>query len=220
MSPPQAADPLRAEPPSPEAERTRAWLSALADGQADAAEPACRAFGQSDDAKATWHRYQLIGDVLRSADLVPSGVGAAEHDAAFLSRLRQRLAAEPAVLAPKPLEPVAVPVADDSRRSVALAARGHPRWLVPMAAAAGVAVVAGLVVLGGVGRTGPASPVLATADPAGGTLLRSAELDEYLRAHRLQRGAVVPMLPGGGLQQTELTAEPAAVPPPAADGRR
>lgn len=214
----------------------RAWLSALADGQADALEPACHAFGTDPEARATWHRYQLIGDVLRSSEL--ASVQPAS-DARFLHGLRERLATEPAVLAPAPLPAPATPLSD-SRREAALSTstgRRPQRWVLPVAAAAGVAVVAGMVAVGGVGvgtgGRGAGAPSLAQAD-TNAPMLRSAEIDEYLRAHRLQRGAVVPMMPGSGLQQTELSLSPLNLGPagvrpqsvpraasvPVADGRR
>ncbi|MFM7703871.1 MAG: RseA family anti-sigma factor, partial [Rubrivivax sp.] len=110
------------------------WLSAAADGDADALDRALRALREGDGAasrvRADWHVYHLIGDVLRTPDLAtPPG-----HDAAFMAGLRERLAAEPVVLTPAALR-VETPRA--------------ARWRLPVAAvasAAGVAVVAGLLV--------------------------------------------------------------------------
>ena len=68
-------------------------VSALADGHlgddefAQVIDKVCR----NDDLRATWHAYHVVGDVLRS------GVHATCSDTSrFLSRLQQRLAAEPA----------------------------------------------------------------------------------------------------------------------------
>lgn len=210
-------------------EHRRALLSALADGRADALAPACRAFADDAEARATWHRYQLIGDVLRSSDLAPVRPGAA---ADFLGALRERLAAEPVVLAPAPLPAPPVP-AEDSRRALALEnTRETPRetapvtatpsarrqrWLMPLAAAAGVVAVVGMVRVSGVGLPDRGAAGLAAAE-AQGPMLRNAELDEYLRAHRLQRAAAVPMMPGAGLQQTELSGVAAGGPPASAAG--
>jgi sigma-E factor negative regulatory protein RseA len=204
-------------------ERRRAWLSALADGRPDALDPASRAFAEDAEARATWHRYQLIGDVLRSTDLARDRPGAA---ADFLGTLRERLAAEPAVLAPAPLPAPPVP-AEDSRRALAREAprvaavpsARRQRWVLPLAAAAGVVAVVGMVRVSGVGLPdrGAAGASLAAAE-AQGPVLRNAELDEYLRAHRLQRAAVVPMMPGAGFHQTELSGVTAgALPASAAD---
>src|SRR5689334_13843162 len=76
-------------------ESSRRILSALADGDATRAFQAWR---DDPDARAAWHSYQLIGDVLRSEDLACEP----EADQAFLVALRARLADEPVVLAPQP----------------------------------------------------------------------------------------------------------------------
>ncbi|MFY9513712.1 MAG: sigma-E factor negative regulatory protein, partial [Rubrivivax sp.] len=65
---------------TPDEER-RALLSALVDGECDSARAGCDAWREDADARATWHRYQLIGDVLRSDDLATHP----QRDAAFLA---------------------------------------------------------------------------------------------------------------------------------------
>jgi sigma-E factor negative regulatory protein RseA len=186
----------------------RPWLSALVDGEADAAEAARGLAAWADSqplARQRWHLYQLIGDVLRSEDLA----SAPDHDARFLRRLRGRLDREPALLAPQRLP--AAPSAAARRAS----------WLMPTALAAsvmGLATVltvwlqpairpsgaAGLVV-----ASAPAATV-AAADPAriaavassedaasGARVLRDARLDRYLQAHREYATALPGSLPGG-----------------------
>ncbi len=76
---------------------SREALSALADGEASAAEVAqvCAAWRGDGDARATWHDYHLIGDVMRSQEAAGVSSGAA-----FLQQFRERLAQEPVVLAP------------------------------------------------------------------------------------------------------------------------
>jgi sigma-E factor negative regulatory protein RseA len=177
-------------------------LSALMDGELDAAAAARLAESCRHDARlcATWHNYHLIGDVMRSQDLAqPPG-----HDAAFVQRLRERLAAEPVLLAPAPT-PVAAP---ERRRRL------------PRRAWAASAVAAGAMAVGGVlvvtrlqaPELRPAGQVLAqapqdaaqplaligtTAVPAvrapvpaaavaeaDDRLLRDARLDRYLVAHK------------------------------------
>lgn len=103
-------------------------LSALADGQLTPEEAARAVADWAEDATArqAWHAYHLTGDVLRSEELAP----APGHDEQFLSGLRERLDAEPAVLAPAPWR---------ARRSA-----WRP-WRAPAAAAAGVVAVAGVV---------------------------------------------------------------------------
>src|SRR5471032_2121045 len=91
-------------------ESSRRILSALADGDATDSEAAraFQAWRDDPDARASWHAYQLIGDVLRSDDLAVEPAA----DERFLVALRARLADEPVVLAPQPradAEPVALP---------------------------------------------------------------------------------------------------------------
>jgi sigma-E factor negative regulatory protein RseA len=138
-------------------ESSRRILSALADGDATDSEAtrAFQAWRDDADARASWHAYQLIGDVLRSEDLAVEPAA----DAAFLVALRTRLADEPVVLAPQPrveAEPAAVPIA-------ANAAGRTRRWQGPVAMAAGF-----LVVIGGLNIVRPFS------HGAGGTLASNA----------------------------------------------
>jgi sigma-E factor negative regulatory protein RseA len=171
---------------------TRAWLSALADGEAQAADPACTRWRDDAEARRTWHAYQLIGDVMRSDDLARP----ASRDAAFLAGLRERLAAEPVVLAPAPS---------------AAPARRRQHWLLPVAAAAGFVVVAGVLVVARVGQPGAEAPAaLATAtgtatDRAPMVVVRDERLDEFLRAHQAARGGVTVAAPGGALRRVEMT---------------
>ena len=167
-----------------------AWrerLSALADGELEDVAPLCAAWRAQVEVRETWHTYHLIGDVLRSEDLAV----APARDAALLGRLRDRLAAEPTVLAPEP----------------ARATTEHDRrWSMRAA----MAVTAGVVAVGGIyglmrpaaGPTTvaaidpPATPapvravVPAEAEPvvviANGNLrlIRDARLDAYLAAHK------------------------------------
>ena len=90
-------------PPAADPDGARASLSALADGDATAVDQALRHWRDDEQARRTWHAYQLIGDVMRSEDLAR----APARDAAFMAGLRQRLAAEPAIVAPLPAAPAA-----------------------------------------------------------------------------------------------------------------
>ena len=188
--------------PPVDANDPRWLLSALADGEADVTELArgCAAWSAGDAAaREHWHAYHLIGDVLRSENLA----SAPGHDRAFLERLSLRLDDEPAVLAPQPLQPAA-----PARR------RG---WALPMAMAAGVMALATVLVLTLSPGGGPAAPLLAAAPaapaviavaasaapvvaevaPPGGRIVRDAQLDRYLRAHRDYATALPGSLPGG-----------------------
>jgi len=187
-------------------------LSALMDGELEASAlgRACGQWRESPEARAQWHAYHLIGDVLRSEDLSAD----AAHDAAFLASFRQRLAQEPVVLAPTPLVAVPVQAAAAPRRS----------WAAPAAVAAGFVAVAGVLLVsqmsGGLSLRGsPADANLAAAsavqpalvvsatepgDPPAvvlnGQLIRDARLDEYLSAHKKFGGSSVPGGPSGFLR--------------------
>lgn len=184
--------------------RSRERLSSLMDGDcsADAVASACRHWRQDADARAQWHAYHLIGDVLRSEDLSRRS-GA---DAEFLQAVRLRLAQEPVVLAPA-VVPLAAPleVEADARQTAAVGAGGGDRrahrsrfhlrrWVAPVGMAAGVALVAGAVLVtrpGGGGSGGPTlatapqttiSPVQTAAGPS--TARPDSELVRYLDAHQ------------------------------------
>lgn len=195
-------------------------LSSLMDGEGDpgAAVRACGLWRDDAAARATWHRWHLIGDVLRSEDLASDS----RRDLAFLQTLRARMAREPVVLAP-PAEP-AVPAAV----AAVAARRSWRRWSGIAAVAAGFFVVAGtVVVMNSVTPTAADAPSLAqSAPPAGvvpvvagkttaaaaatapatavpaepefivvnGEVIRDARLDRYLAAHRpLGAGAAAVM---------------------------
>jgi sigma-E factor negative regulatory protein RseA len=181
-------------------------LSSLADGEwhsesgavPDGVQQACRLWAVDADARQTWHAYQLIGDVLRCEDLAQT----AEHDAAFLSALRQRLAAEPVVLAPKTAA-VAVP---SSAPTGAAGRAGFGRYGIAAAASAGFVLLGAVILALRPAATGPA-PLLAAAEPptlvANGKLIRDAQLDRYLRAHREIGLAQPSALPGGAMRSVE-----------------
>lgn len=167
----------------------RQWISDLADGrlQASALDGACRAWAEDGESRRTWHAYHLIGDVLRSEDLSADARG----DAAFLASFRQRLAAEPVVLAPV-----------RRRRQV---------WLAPVAAAAGFVAVAGVVVV-----LRQAAPVPGAGPQMAQGLLpvqtqvqreadarHQARVQAYLRAHRDAFAGAPAALPGGGVRTVE-----------------
>jgi sigma-E factor negative regulatory protein RseA len=184
----------------------REWISELVDGQAgpDLLARGCEAWAADAELRRTVYTYHLIGDVLRSDDLA----GRPAADAAFLSALRARLAGEPVVLAPGPA-------------TAAMPVRSHrPLWVVPVALAAGVVAVAGVLVAlepevagglpgpgpKGLGGAGQARPELVRLDDS--TMLRNAQVDEYLRAHRETLAGAPPALPGGALRSVELQLSP------------
>lgn len=172
-------------------------LSALLDGESDVAQAMTftRRWRTDGQLQRDWDTYHLIGDALRSEDLCRQG-----SPDRFMTGLRERLAAEPVVLAPTPLPARA-------RRN---------RWMRPMSAAAGVVAVAGSVWLLPVRQglqNGPAlataptaqqlSPTAAaTAAPAAATR-SGAHWNRYLAAHQqFPSGAgVVPV--SGYLRQAD-----------------
>lgn len=130
-------------------------LSRLVDGEATAGEAAalCAAWRQSEPLRGRWHEWHLIGDVMRSEELS----GAPQRDEAMLKALRERLALEP------------VPLAPAAWRWQGLATKPlAQRWLAPVAAAAGVVAVAGVLVMAQLGlpEPSPASGVQALAPAA------------------------------------------------------
>ncbi len=189
-------DPRRS-PPTEHDDPPGAWLSALVDGRAEGLDEACSRWRDDTALRRDWHAYHLIGDVMRSEDLAsPPG-----HDAAFLAGLRQRLAAEPVVLAPAPPQ------------------RRRPAWLVPAAAAAGFAVVAGALVVARMGQDAPGTGALVAQDsppplqvgtrvetPTG--MVRDAALDQYLRAHRQIGPSLAISTPGYPLRNADYVTTP------------
>lgn len=204
---------------TPDEER-RALLSALVDGECDSARAGCDAWREHADARATWHRYHLIGDVLRSEDLAARP----QRDEAFLAALRSRLADEPVVLAP---------AAAAAPASAAPAARRRAQaWLMPAAVAAGFVAVAGVLVVARLGGPQADAPQLAVGAPAQpglrlagseaptaaalvieGRFVRDAQLDAYLRAHREALGGAPVALPGGAPRSIEVLAPMTATSP-------
>jgi sigma-E factor negative regulatory protein RseA len=206
-------------------------LSALVDGElhAGAVSGVCGRWRNDASSRATWHAYQLIGDVLRSEDLASD----AARDSAFLSALRVRLAAEPVVLAP---EPVVVPAALAPTGSVARRRRWH--WAAPSAVAAGFVAVAGVLVVtrsptspspvpaastslaAAVPQAEPqqtvatpvvvAAPAAPTAEPqssvATGQVIRDAGLDRYLAAHKHFAGSSALGVPSAFLRSATVDA--------------
>lgn len=185
---------------SRETEQTRErlhQLSALMDGEVDAlsSAAACQVWRDDAAARSSWHVWHVIGDVLRSDELVRD----ARRDAAFVATLRARLESEPVVVAPQ--------------RPSLRARSSRSVWTGAAAAAAGLAVVVGAGLLMRPTAEAPllaaapvpsaaalappepvARPVVVAVDPsvaaepqvlaADGQLIRDARLDRYLAAHK------------------------------------
>ena len=154
-------------------------LSALSDGQASSAEAAQASAQWRDDpqTRAAWHRYQLIGDALRSPELLQATEGAR-----FLQGFRARLAQEPVVLAPQHAAVAAVATVGAAAKLAATpvqvdaSLRRRP-WAGPAAVAASFVLLVGLMASnlsgfqGGVGAPGRVDTLAA----AQGTLWQSLD---------------------------------------------
>lgn len=193
-------------------------LSAFADGQLDhdAATRLAAKWRDCEETRKAWHSYHLIGDVLRSDELA----GGARNEA-FLQALRARLAQEPVVLAPALEDEV-----DEHAHTaaVALAGGGRPgrrrRWGAPAAVAAGFMVVAGTLVVTRVDQPAAPDAALAVAAPepakaaaaaepvlvVNGELVRDAQLDRYLAAHKQFGGNTALGVPSGFLRSATYEA--------------
>lgn len=187
--------------------RARAQLSSLMDGDctSDHVAQACRHWREDDDARAQWHTYHLIGDVLRSEDLAQRSAS----DAEFLRAVRERLAREPIVLAPSPAQAIPAAEVPEEVQVARLAVGGGRRsrfhlrrWVAPVGMAAGVALVAGAVLV--TRPTGSDAPVMASASRTTDTArtepmtlvpqdpnstMTDAEFVRYLSAHQQFPGA-------------------------------
>jgi sigma-E factor negative regulatory protein RseA len=163
-------------------------LSRLMDGELspDEANRLLESLCADAQLRSQWTAYHVVGDALRSNEV------AAEHSAAFCSRVAEAVSREPTVLAPRG------------------ATRGLPlrRYLAPgLAVAASVAVI-GFVAVPLMRTTAPTTPSVqqATIQPsiappaaaegarrAAATVANARAMQAYLAAHReLTTGAALP----------------------------
>lgn len=180
----------------------RERVSALMDGDDIGAEAVQAVLADSRLVQA-WHTYQVVGDVLRSAELAPS-----RSDLAFLGRLEQRLAQE-SLRTVSLGGDVANPVAASGKPAANTAVFGW-KILASAACVALVGVVAmqlGVTVGGRVdGQMAATQPVVApspnmvVADSAAGSMLRDPRLDELMAAHRQLGGHSALQVPAGFLR--------------------
>lgn len=207
----------------------REQLSALVDGELDPAAAVRACAGWRDDAgcRATWHAYHLIGDVLRSDDLASD----ASRDAKFLLALRSRLSDEPVVLAPAPSATVAAARSAPAARRrwgwmapsavaagfvvvagtlmVTRAPAPEPTQNLaatvpsrPAATAAPTALVAAPARV----ATAAAVPAEAPMIVTDGRLVRDAQLDRYLAAHKQFAGSSALGVPSAFLRSATADA--------------
>ena len=196
-------------------------LSAFADGQLEvgAAVKLAVRWRDCEETRKAWHAYHLIGDVLRSDELAGG-----TRDEAFLQALRVRLAQEPVVLAP-----VVSGEVDEHAHTAAVAMAGggragrRRRWGAPVAVAAGFMVVAGALVVTRIEQPAAPDAALAVATPVAnpelakatahepvlvvnGELVRDAQLDRYLSAHKQFGGNTALGVPSGFLRSATYEA--------------
>jgi len=188
---------------------TRELVSALVDGQLRGEEFA-RALAlteHSEDARAQWHAYHLVGDVLRSQELAASSA----RDAAFAARLRQRLQQE-ASMERTSFAMNSVVIGADISRAEGQNRTEHPsandasmRWkLVAGLASLATVMVVGWHVTSNDGtaveapqlaqRDVPAQPVAVDATQA---MIRDPRLDQLLAAHQQFGGTSALQMPAG-----------------------
>ncbi len=189
-------------------------ISALADGQL-AGDEFLRAMewvASSEQARASWHAYHVIGDALRSVES-----NDCSRDRAFAARVCERLTQiDPvglqadAASAPGRPTPAHAPVVADVAVPGANDAVLRWKWLTAAASLMAVAVLGWH--LGQTGAGG-ASTQLAVAPPAAATadtvaaaasepavMLRDPRLDELLAAHRRFGGTSALQMPAGFLR--------------------
>ncbi|MCK6432804.1 MAG: sigma-E factor negative regulatory protein [Burkholderiaceae bacterium] len=181
-----------------------AKFSALMDGDLAGVDVdgACATWRADVQVRECWHTYHLIGDVLRSGELA-CDAGRAQ---AFLAGVRDRLAAEPVPLSPSALVRGDVPAAVGP---TAVARRaGRSRTWAPMAAAAGVAAVAGVLVVmrTNAPQTSTAVAVQAAGPRAASGVIRDARLDRYLAAHRQVSNTTAVYVPGAAVRNVDSRA--------------
>ena len=148
-----------------------------------------------------WHAYHVAGDVLRSAELVPS-----HGDLAFLERLERRLALEPV----RPTIQVQDRVAVDAGAVSANASAFRWKVLAGLACTAMVGVIALNQWTPSGAQSGAqmavSAPLPLSDAPGGvandslGLMMRDARLDELMAAHRQLGGHSALQVPAGFLR--------------------
>jgi sigma-E factor negative regulatory protein RseA len=191
------------------------WVSALADGQLRGEEFArtVELLAESEDARATWHAYHLVGDVLRTGELAASGA----RDAAFVTRLQQRLQHEAALTHPPADRLAAVDgdrfggefTASQSMKQSANADNFRWKLVAGLASLAAVSVL-GWQMIDGFGRAGaapqlaqqslPTAVALASSETQQPIMIRDPRLDQLLAAHQQLGGTSALQMPAGFLR--------------------
>jgi sigma-E factor negative regulatory protein RseA len=188
-------------------------MSALADGGLHGEEfaQALAACERDPALLARWDDYHLIGDVLRSPDLL-----AARTPSVFLMRLQSRLAQEE-------IQPVAqtdaLPPSSVTLFGVTQAAANDSvfRWkmLAGVASMAAVAVMIWTVAVptsstgSQIAQNSASTDSVLVASPQG-VIVRDARLDELLAAHKQVGGSSALQMPSGFLRNATFETSPHA----------
>lgn len=170
-------------------------VSALADGQLQGEEfaQALAFLADSEDARAHWHAFHLVGDVLRSPELART----AAQDADFVLRLRGRLRDEglPPLASVAPAHPLLQARHESANDN-------HWRWAAGLASLAALAVV-GWQLLADQGGSVVAPQLVQTVLPGEGEMarmIRDPQLDQLLAAHQQLGGTSALQMPAGFLR--------------------
>lgn len=192
---------------------TNERISSLVDGDLSAEDLSLALDAMLDDPQSmqTWHTYQVVGDVIRSAELAP-----VRNDFAFLQKLQLRLANEPNAVNASTNDaslPSTLRVKQHASDPVQSAANAPIfRWK----ALVGVSCVALVAVIGSslwtqlnqpaaleVASLRPDAlvvPTVVTTNTAVGPMLRDPHLDELMAAHRQLGGHSALQEPAGFLR--------------------
>jgi sigma-E factor negative regulatory protein RseA len=196
-------------------------ISALMDGALRAQEcpGVVRQVLADPEGARVWHAYHLVGDALRSPELVPAG-----DDHAFWERLSQKLAQatdKPHWVVAAATEAMVVDDATSisSERAIPIArprarvAANASLWRWKLLAGAACSALVGVVVLGlwpqtsatnGIQLASQAAPeaeqALAAVEGSEGVMLRDPHLDQLIAAHQQVSGHSALQAPSGFLR--------------------
>lgn len=208
--------------------KNRELVSALADGrlQGDEFARTVAMLGNDADARASWHEYHLVGDLLRSAEAVNAFERNSAGDAGFVARFQARLALDTASIAssgeienaPYLVAGYAHPVGNASTNGLKIQSANDSnfRWKL-VAGFASLAAVAAIgwntvgYLGGGVGNgssgaqlaqvTAPVpAPAIQVVDTGSAVMIRDPHLDALLAAHKQFGGTSALQMPAGFLR--------------------
>jgi sigma-E factor negative regulatory protein RseA len=199
---------------NPENLNVNEQISALVDGQlsGEAVAQAVQTLALDAQARANWHAYHLVSDVLRSQELAWTCM----KDAEFLSRLRSRLQNETTPLMPEiasdsadvHVESRMIASLNGYEKQAANDANLRWKWVAGLASLA-LATVLGWGLVLGVGTSTSLSqmaqsplpsvpkPAAVALDESAPVLIRDARLDQLLQAHQQFGGVSALQMPSG-----------------------